>query len=63
MPGAAPDWGRTVHCIGDLHFGGSPTSGDEAVRRDVARLGTPALHVQVGDATEGGTEAQAGCRR
>ena len=58
MPGAAPDWSRTVHCIGDLHMGAITDVRLEAVRRDIARLGTPALHLQVGDATEGGTEAQ-----
>lgn len=58
MPGAAPDWSRTVHCIGDLHMGAITDVRLDAVRRDVDRLGTPALHVQVGDATESGTEVQ-----
>ena len=30
----------------------------EAVMRDIERLGTPALHLQLGDMTEGGTDAQ-----
>ena len=58
MPGAAPDWSRTIHCIGDLHMGAITDVRLDAVRRDIDRLGTPALHVQVGDATEGGTEVQ-----
>jgi 3',5'-cyclic AMP phosphodiesterase CpdA len=58
MPHRAPAWERTVHLIGDLHAGAITDVRREAVSRDVGRLGTPALHLQVGDVTEGGTEAQ-----
>ncbi len=51
-----PDWKRTVHCLGDLHAGAITRARMEAVSRDIAQLGPPALHVQVGDATEGGRE-------
>lgn len=51
-----PDWKRTVHCIGDLHAGAITRTRTEAVRRDVELLGPPALHLQVGDATEGGRD-------
>lgn len=51
-----PDWKRTVHCLGDLHAGAITRVRMEAVSRDIERLGAPALHVQVGDATEGGSE-------
>jgi 3',5'-cyclic AMP phosphodiesterase CpdA len=50
----APDWKRTVHCLGDLHVGGITPARMEAVARDIESLGPPALHLQVGDATEGG---------
>jgi 3',5'-cyclic AMP phosphodiesterase CpdA len=53
-----PEWERTVHCIGDLHAGAITDVRLDALRRDVARLGTPALHLQIGDVTEGGTKAQ-----
>jgi 3',5'-cyclic AMP phosphodiesterase CpdA len=53
-----PEWERTVHCIGDLHAGAITDTRLNAVRRDVERLGTPALHLQIGDATEGGTGEQ-----
>jgi len=48
------DWKRTVHCLGDLHAGAITRARVEAVSRDVELLGPPALHLQVGDATEGG---------
>jgi 3',5'-cyclic AMP phosphodiesterase CpdA len=53
-----PEWERTVHCIGDLHAGAITDVRLDALRRDVARLGTPALHLQIGEVTEGGTKAQ-----
>ena len=58
MPRAAPERGRTVHLVGDLHAGAITDVRMDALRRDPSSLGTPALHVQVGDATECGTEAQ-----
>jgi 3',5'-cyclic AMP phosphodiesterase CpdA len=58
VPAARPDWERTVHCIGDLHAGAITDVRVEAVGRDLERLGTPALHLQIGDATERGTPAQ-----
>jgi 3',5'-cyclic AMP phosphodiesterase CpdA len=56
MPGDpdAIDWARTVHGIGDLHAGAIRRVRAEQVLADVARLGPPALHVQIGDATEHG---------
>ena len=51
-----PDWERTVHCLGDLHAGAITRVRLEAVSRDIELLGPPALHLQVGDATEGGRE-------
>jgi hypothetical protein len=53
-----PDWERTVHCIGDVHAGAITAVRIDAVRHDVRRLGTPALHLQIGDATERGIAAQ-----
>jgi 3',5'-cyclic AMP phosphodiesterase CpdA len=53
-----PDWGRTVHCLGDLHAGSITRVRMNAVSRDVAGLSAPALHLQIGDSTERGTEAQ-----
>ena len=53
-----PDWGRTVHCLGDLHAGAITDVRLDAVSRDVGRLSAPALHLQIGDATERGTAAQ-----
>jgi 3',5'-cyclic AMP phosphodiesterase CpdA len=58
VPAAAPDWERTVHCIGDLHAGAITGVRMAALSRDIDRLGTPALHLQIGDVTERGTEAQ-----
>jgi 3',5'-cyclic AMP phosphodiesterase CpdA len=52
----SPDWKRTVHCLGDLHAGAITRVRTEAVRRDIEALGPPVLHLQVGDATEGGRE-------
>ncbi len=49
-----PDWKRTVHCLGDLHAGAITRARLDAVSRDIELLGPPALHLQVGDATEGG---------
>lgn len=51
-----PEWERTVHCLGDLHAGAITRTRLDAVSRDIELLGPPALHVQVGDATEGGKE-------
>jgi 3',5'-cyclic AMP phosphodiesterase CpdA len=53
-----PVWERTVHCIGDLHAGAITDTRLNAVSRDLKRLGTPALHLQIGDATERGTREQ-----
>jgi 3',5'-cyclic-AMP phosphodiesterase len=53
-----PAWERTVHCLGDLHVGAIAPWRLDAVSRDVARLAAPALHLQIGDATDGGTRAQ-----
>jgi 3',5'-cyclic AMP phosphodiesterase CpdA len=56
MPG--PDWERTVHCIGDLHAGAITERRMRMVSRDVEALETPALHLQIGDATESGTAGE-----
>jgi 3',5'-cyclic AMP phosphodiesterase CpdA len=53
-----PEWERTVHCIGDLHAGAITDVRLDALRRDVARVGTPALHLQIGDVTEGGKKSE-----
>jgi 3',5'-cyclic AMP phosphodiesterase CpdA len=53
-----PRWGRTVHCIGDLHAGAITDVRINAVSRDIERLRAPALHLQVGDVTERGTPAE-----
>ena len=58
-----PDWKHTVHCIGDLHAGAITRARMEALSRDIERLGPPALHLQVGDATEGGKEHEDGLAR
>ncbi len=55
---AEPDWGRTVHCLGDLHAGAITDLRMSAVSRDLEQLSAPALHLQIGDATEDGTAAQ-----
>jgi hypothetical protein len=48
------DWSRTVHGIGDLHAGFISRPRRTAVLEDVNTLPTPALHLQIGDATENG---------
>jgi hypothetical protein len=53
-----PDWGRTVHCLGDLHAGAITDVRMSSVSGDVERLGVPALHLQLGDATERGTATE-----
>jgi calcineurin-like phosphoesterase family protein len=53
-----PDWSRTVHGVGDLHAGGIVRSRVQTMLDDVAQLPTPALHLQIGDATQSGTAAQ-----
>jgi 3',5'-cyclic AMP phosphodiesterase CpdA len=53
-----PNWEHTLHCIGDLHAGAITDARMNAVSRDVERLSAPALHLQIGDATESGTAAQ-----
>ena len=53
-----PAWERTVHCLGDLHVGAIAPRRLDALRRDVAELPAPALHLQIGDATDAGTRAQ-----
>jgi 3',5'-cyclic AMP phosphodiesterase CpdA len=53
-----PDWERTVHCLGDLHAGAITEVRMSAVSRDIERLSAPALHLQIGDATERGTSAE-----
>ena len=53
-----PAWERTVHCLGDLHVGAIAPWRLDAVRRDVEQLPSPALHLQIGDATDGGTRSQ-----
>jgi 3',5'-cyclic AMP phosphodiesterase CpdA len=51
---APVDWARTVHGVGDLHAGAIRRARAERVLDDAAVLGTPALHLQIGDATEHG---------
>src|ERR687892_123174 len=51
---APVDWTRTVHGVGDLHAGAIRRARAERVLDDAAVLGTPALHLQIGDATEHG---------
>jgi hypothetical protein len=58
MLGRVPEWKRTVHCIGDLHAAAITDVRLDAVSRDIERLGTPALRLQIGDATEAGTSHQ-----
>ena len=58
MPAAAPSWKRTVHCIGDLHAGAITDARMGALTGDLARLPAPALHLQIGDATEHARPAQ-----
>lgn len=52
------DWERTVHCVGDLHAGAITRVRLQALCRDIERLSTPALHLQIGDVTEHGKKAQ-----
>jgi 3',5'-cyclic AMP phosphodiesterase CpdA len=52
------DWARTVHGIGDLHAGAIAPDRLATVLDDVLTLPTPALHLQIGDATEHGTAAE-----
>ena len=58
MPAAAPSWTRTIHCIGDLHAGAITDVRMHSLIRDIERLPAPALHLQIGDATEHATPAQ-----
>ena len=51
-----PDWERTVHCLGDLHAGAISRARVDTATRDIQLLAPPALHLQVGDATEAGKE-------
>jgi predicted phosphohydrolase len=53
-----PDWSRTVHGLGDLHAGGIRRARVQTMLDDVKKLPTPALHLQIGDATEHGREAE-----
>ena len=53
-----PSWKHTLHCLGDLHAGVITDVRMNAVSRDVEALSAPALHLQIGDATERGTAAQ-----
>lgn len=48
------DWSRTVHGVGDIHAGGIPRARVATMLEDVAKLPTPALHLQIGDTTEHG---------
>jgi 3',5'-cyclic AMP phosphodiesterase CpdA len=52
------DWARTVHGVGDLHAGAIAPDRLSTVLDDVLTLPTPALHLQIGDATEHGTAAE-----
>ena len=52
------DWSRTVHGLGDLHAGGIPRARVATMLEDVAKLPTPAVHLQIGDATEHGRKAE-----
>jgi Calcineurin-like phosphoesterase len=56
--GTMADWSRTVHGVGDLHAGGIRRARVARVLEDVATLPAPALHLQIGDATEHGTNAE-----
>ena len=48
------DWSRMVHAIGDMHAGGIKRPRVAAMLDDANSLSTPALHLQIGDATERG---------
>jgi 3',5'-cyclic AMP phosphodiesterase CpdA len=52
------DWARTVHGVGDLHAGAIAPDRLATVLDDVLTLPTPALHLQIGDATEHGAAAE-----
>jgi hypothetical protein len=52
------DWSRTVHGVGDIHAGGIPRARAATMLEDVAKLPTPALHLQIGDSTEHGRAAE-----
>lgn len=52
------DWARTVHGVGDLHAGAIAPDRLATVLDDVLALPTPALHLQIGDATERGSAAE-----
>jgi 3',5'-cyclic AMP phosphodiesterase CpdA len=52
------DWKRTIHGLGDLHVGAIGADRLATVATDVASLRRPALHLQIGDATEHGTPAE-----
>lgn len=53
-----PDWARTVHGVGDLHAGAIRPVRLATVQDDVTALPAPALHLQIGDATERGLAAE-----
>jgi 3',5'-cyclic AMP phosphodiesterase CpdA len=53
-----PDWPRTIHGVGDLHAGGIRRARVQTMLDDVNALPEPALHLQIGDATEHGREAE-----
>jgi hypothetical protein len=57
-PALEPEWKRTVHCVGDLHAGAITEVRSHTVARDVQTLSAPALHLQIGDATEDGRPAE-----
>jgi 3',5'-cyclic AMP phosphodiesterase CpdA len=48
------DWSRTIQGVGDLHAGAIRRARVQRMLDDVHRLRTPALHLQIGDATEHG---------
>jgi hypothetical protein len=47
-----------VHCIGDLHVGAITPARLGAISRDLTPLPAPALHLQLGDATERGSPGE-----
>jgi 3',5'-cyclic AMP phosphodiesterase CpdA len=48
------DWSRTIQGVGDLHAGAIRRARVQRMLDDVQTLRTPALHLQIGDATEHG---------
>jgi 3',5'-cyclic AMP phosphodiesterase CpdA len=48
------NWSRTIHGIGDLHAGGVELKRVSALLDDAKKLKKPALHLQIGDATQHG---------